>query len=51
MLGATGAVGSTILELLAERELPGIEVIPFACERSAGRRIECGRREARRAGP
>jgi aspartate-semialdehyde dehydrogenase len=40
VLGATGAVGSTILEILAERDFPAREVIPFASERSAGRRIE-----------
>ena len=40
VLGATGLVGSTILELLAEREFPSREVIPFASERSAGKEIE-----------
>jgi aspartate-semialdehyde dehydrogenase len=40
VLGATGAVGSTILELLVERDFPAEEVVPFASERSAGRRIE-----------
>ena len=40
VLGATGAVGSTILGILAEREFPAAEVIPFASERSAGREIE-----------
>lgn len=40
VLGATGAVGSTILEILAERDFPAAEVIPFASERSAGREIE-----------
>jgi aspartate-semialdehyde dehydrogenase len=40
VLGATGAVGSTILELLREREFPAEEVVPFASERSAGRKIE-----------
>jgi aspartate-semialdehyde dehydrogenase len=40
VLGATGAVGSTILEILAEREFPATEVVPFASERSAGREIE-----------
>jgi len=40
VVGATGAVGSTILELIAEREFPAAEVVPFASERSAGRRIE-----------
>jgi aspartate-semialdehyde dehydrogenase len=40
VLGATGAVGSTILAVLAEREFPASEVVPFASERSAGREIE-----------
>jgi aspartate-semialdehyde dehydrogenase len=40
VLGATGLVGSTILELLSDREFPATEVVPFASERSAGREIE-----------
>ena len=40
MLGATGAVGSTMLGVLAERDFPASEVVPFASERSAGREIE-----------
>ncbi|MGI8630964.1 MAG: aspartate-semialdehyde dehydrogenase [Solirubrobacterales bacterium] len=36
VLGATGAVGSTILRLLAEREFPVAELVPFASERSEG---------------
>jgi aspartate-semialdehyde dehydrogenase len=39
VLGATGAVGSTILEILGERDFPAAEVVPFASERSAGREI------------
>ncbi|MGI9556784.1 MAG: aspartate-semialdehyde dehydrogenase [Solirubrobacterales bacterium] len=39
VLGATGAVGSTILEVLAERRFPASEVLAFASERSAGRRV------------
>lgn len=39
VVGATGAVGSTILELLAERQFPASEVVPFASERSAGVRV------------
>jgi aspartate-semialdehyde dehydrogenase len=45
VLGATGAVGSTILGVLAEREFPAAEVVPFASERSAGREIEWGDEE------
>jgi aspartate-semialdehyde dehydrogenase len=40
VLGATGAVGSTILSVLAERDFPAAEVVPFASERSAGRQLE-----------
>jgi aspartate-semialdehyde dehydrogenase len=45
ILGATGAVGSTILGVLAERDFPAAEVVPFASERSAGRAIEWGDEE------
>jgi aspartate-semialdehyde dehydrogenase len=40
VLGATGLVGSTILGLLAERDFPASEVVPFASERSAGKELE-----------
>ena len=39
VVGATGAVGSTVLDVLAERGFPAAEVVPFASERSAGRRL------------
>ena len=39
VVGATGAVGSTILEVLEERAFPASEVVPFASERSAGRAV------------
>jgi aspartate-semialdehyde dehydrogenase len=42
VVGATGAVGSVILEVLAERDFPASEVVPFASERSAGRSLEFG---------
>jgi aspartate-semialdehyde dehydrogenase len=42
VVGATGAVGSTILELLAEREFPLAEVVPLASARSAGSKVEFG---------
>jgi aspartate-semialdehyde dehydrogenase len=42
VVGATGAVGSTILEVLAERDFPASEVVPFASERSAGKRLDFG---------
>jgi aspartate-semialdehyde dehydrogenase len=40
VVGATGAVGSTILDVLAERSFPASEVVPFTSARSAGRRLE-----------
>jgi aspartate-semialdehyde dehydrogenase len=40
VVGATGLVGTTILELLAGREFPAAEVVPFASERSAGKSLE-----------
>jgi aspartate-semialdehyde dehydrogenase len=45
VVGATGAVGLTILELLAERAFPASEVVPFASERSAGKRVPFAGRE------
>jgi aspartate-semialdehyde dehydrogenase len=39
VVGATGAVGSTILDVLAERRFPAAEVVPFASERSAGKKV------------
>jgi aspartate-semialdehyde dehydrogenase len=42
VVGATGAVGTTMLEILAEREFPASEVIPLASERSAGNRVQYG---------
>jgi len=40
VLGATGLVGSTILDVLAERGFPAAEVVPFASERSVGKALE-----------
>jgi aspartate-semialdehyde dehydrogenase len=42
VVGATGAVGSTMLGVLRERSFPASEVVPFASERSAGRTIDWG---------
>jgi aspartate-semialdehyde dehydrogenase len=42
VVGATGAVGTTMLEILSEREFPASEVIPLASERSAGNRVQYG---------
>jgi aspartate-semialdehyde dehydrogenase len=40
VVGATGLVGTTILELLADRDFPVSEVVPFASERSTGRELD-----------
>jgi len=42
VLGATGAVGSTILEILHQRDFPASEVVAFASERSAGKKVAFG---------
>ncbi|HEY1359060.1 MAG TPA: aspartate-semialdehyde dehydrogenase [Thermoleophilaceae bacterium] len=42
VVGATGAVGSTMLGVMRERGFPADEVVPFASERSAGRKIDHG---------
>jgi aspartate-semialdehyde dehydrogenase len=42
VVGATGAVGSTMLGVMRERGFPADEVVPFASERSAGRTIDFG---------
>jgi aspartate-semialdehyde dehydrogenase len=44
VVGATGAVGSTMLGIMRERAFPADEVVPFASERSAGRTIDWGDR-------
>jgi aspartate-semialdehyde dehydrogenase len=46
VVGATGAVGSTIVEVLAERRFPVSELVPFASERSAGRKLSFAGGEA-----
>ncbi len=45
VLGATGAVGSTMLGVLGERGFPAAEVVAFASERSAGRKLPLNGRE------
>ena len=40
VVGATGAVGSTILEVLAERKFPVGELVPLASARSAGSKVK-----------
>jgi aspartate-semialdehyde dehydrogenase len=39
VVGATGAVGRIMLEVLSAREFPTAELVPFASERSAGREL------------
>jgi aspartate-semialdehyde dehydrogenase len=39
VVGATGAVGSTILDVLEERRFPTSEVVPLASARSAGTKV------------
>ena len=39
MVGATGAVGETLLAILAERDFPVSELVPLASERSAGGKV------------
>jgi len=40
VVGATGAVGETMLSILAERQFPVEKIIPLASERSAGGEVE-----------
>jgi aspartate-semialdehyde dehydrogenase len=40
VVGATGAVGTTMLALLRERSFRASEIVPFASERSAGRDLD-----------
>ena len=45
MVGATGAVGETLLAILAERDFPVGELVPLASERSAGGQVSFGGRQ------
>jgi len=47
VLGATGAVGQTMLRVLEERGFPAEEIVPLASERSEGRQLEWRGREWR----
>ncbi|HEY2603460.1 MAG TPA: aspartate-semialdehyde dehydrogenase [Thermoleophilaceae bacterium] len=42
VVGATGAVGSTVLGVMRERGFPADEIVPFASERSEGKKIDFG---------
>ena len=45
IVGATGAVGETMLKVLSERKFPVSELIPLASERSQGKMVQFGRHE------
>jgi len=47
VVGATGLVGRTMIEILAERKFPVAELHALASERSAGEQIEFGKRRVR----
>jgi aspartate-semialdehyde dehydrogenase len=40
VVGATGQVGTLMLQLLRERDFPVQEIVPFASERSVGRELD-----------
>jgi aspartate-semialdehyde dehydrogenase len=42
VVGATGAVGGVMLEVLTERRFPAAAIVPFASARSAGRELPVG---------
>ena len=44
VVGATGAVGEAMLEILAERKFPVGEVYALASSRSVGKRVQFGDR-------
>src|SRR5438309_372436 len=45
VVGATGLVGSKMLEVLAERKFPITELIPVASERSVGKKVQFQNRD------
>ena len=40
VVGATGLVGTKMLQVLAERNFPVTELLPVASERSIGKEVE-----------
>lgn len=42
VVGATGAVGREMLQILAEREFPADDIVGLASERSAGAQVSYG---------
>ncbi|MFC3193884.1 aspartate-semialdehyde dehydrogenase [Marinicella sediminis] len=45
VVGATGAVGKTMLDILQERQFPVAKIFPLASERSAGETIDFNKQE------
>ena len=45
VVGATGLVGTRMLEVLQERHFPVTELLPVASEKSLGRKVQFGGRE------
>ena len=45
VVGATGLVGTKMMEVLLEREFPVTELIPVASESSAGKKVQFGGKE------
>ncbi len=45
VVGATGAVGETMLAIMAERDFPAANVVALASERSAGKRVTYGTKQ------
>jgi aspartate-semialdehyde dehydrogenase len=45
VVGATGAVGDTMLKVLHERKFPISELVPLASERSVGKLVQFGRHD------
>ncbi|MBP6358037.1 MAG: aspartate-semialdehyde dehydrogenase, partial [Sediminibacterium sp.] len=40
VVGATGLVGTKMLQVLAERNFPVTEIVPVASERSVGKEVQ-----------
>lgn len=47
VVGATGAVGKTILEILEQRDFPVNQIYPLASERSAGEKIDFNKKQVK----
>ncbi len=45
VVGATGAVGQTMLDILTERKFPASRIIALASERSAGEKVDYGHQQ------